>query len=95
MRLDQYLKLSRIVKRRALTKELCQKGLIRINGKEAKASKEVKEGDVIEIDTVSRHLKVKVLKVPAGKNVSKKAARELYETLEDKRKEIRDVIDLI
>jgi len=95
VRLDQFLKLARIVKRRSLAKELCDNRVVRINGQPAKPSREVKEGDLIEIDTVTRYLKVEVLKVPSGKNVSKKEARELYRVIEERRKSVDDIIDLI
>ena len=95
MRLDQFLKLARIVKRRSVAKELCDSGAVKLNGIPVKPSKEVKEGDVVEVDTLTRYLKVEVVKVPSNRNVSKKEARELYQVVEDKRKDIRDVIDLI
>ncbi len=95
MRLDQFLKLARIVKRRSVAKELCDSGAVKVNGQTVKPSKEIKEGDVIEVDTLTRFLKVKVLKVPSGKNVSKKEAKELCLVLEDRKKDIRDIIDLI
>lgn len=95
MRIDQFLKLARVVKRRSVAKELCDSGAVKVNGQSVKPSREVKEGDVIEVDTLTRFLKVKVLKVPTAKNVSKKDARELCLILEDSKKDIRDIIDLI
>ena len=95
MRLDQFLKLSRVVKRRSVAKELCDSGAVKVNGQPAKPSREIKEGDVIEVDTFTRYLKARVVKVPSSKNVSRKEARELLEILEDRKKDIRDIIDLI
>lgn len=95
MRIDQFLKVARIVKRRSVAKELCDSGAVKVNGQSAKPSREVREGDVVEIDTLTRFLKVKVLKVPEGKNVSKREAKELCQILEDRKKDIRDIIDLI
>ena len=95
MRLDQFLKLSRIVKRRSVAKELCDSGAVKVNDQPAKPSREIKEGDIIEIDTFTRYLKARVVKVPSSKNVSRKEARELLEILEDRKKDIRDIIDLI
>ncbi len=95
MRIDLFLKLSRVVKRRSQAKELCDEGVVRINGKVAKSSKEVREGDVVEIDSVMRYLKFKVNRVPTGKNVSKKEARELIEIQEDIKKDVRKIIDLV
>jgi len=84
-----------VVKRRSLAKEMCDRGMVRVNGRPVKASREVSPGDVIEIDTLTKFVKLKVLKLPQGKNVSKKAARELVEVIEERKKDIRDVIDLI
>jgi hypothetical protein len=50
---------------------------------------------VVEIDTISRYFKFRILEVPSSKNVSKKKARELVEILVDRKKDIRDIIDLI
>lgn len=83
------------MKRRSQAKELCDLEVVRVNGQVVKASKEVKPGDTVEIDTVSRYVKFTVLEVPSGKNVSKKKAKELIEIIEDRKKDIRDIIDLI
>ena len=69
--------------------------MVKINGKTAKASREVSEGDEIEIDTLTKYLKVKVLEIPKEKNISKKRARELYKIIEDRKKDIREIIDLL
>ncbi|MEO2068504.1 MAG: S4 domain-containing protein [Desulfurobacteriaceae bacterium] len=95
MRLDQFLKVSRIVKRRTQAKELCDAEVVKVNGKPVKASKEIKEGDLVEIDTITRYLKFQVLEIPREKNVSKKRSRELVKILEDRKKDIREIIDLI
>lgn len=63
MRLDKYLKVSRLIKRRTVANEAADAGKIVLNGKVARASAEVKEGDVIEINMGQRPLKVKVLSV--------------------------------
>ena len=80
MRLDKYLKVSRLIKRRTLANEVADAGRILVNGKVAKASYAVKAGDIIEIGFGNRPVKVKVLTVaePKGKDV----ARELFEVLE-------------
>ena len=80
MRIDKYLKVSRLIKRRTVANEVADAGRIIVNGKPAKASYAVKEGDVIEITFGNRPVKVKVLstEAPAGKDV----AREMYEVLE-------------
>jgi len=63
MRLDKYLKVSRIIKRRTVANEACDAGRIVVNGKIARASYDVKENDIIEINLGSRPVKVKVLSV--------------------------------
>ncbi len=80
MRLDKYLKVSRLIKRRTLANEVADAGRVLVNGKAAKASYAVKEGDVIEITFGNRPVKVRVLTVaePKGKEV----ARELFEVIE-------------
>ncbi len=80
MRLDKYLKVSRLIKRRTLANEVADAGRIFVNGKAAKASYAVQQGDVIEIAFGNRPVKVRVLSVaePKGKDV----ARELFEVLE-------------
>jgi len=85
VRLDLFLKASRLSKRRSLAKALCDKGLVRVNAQTAKASKEVKAGDTIQIESWNRRLIVKVLQVPEGA-LKKEEADGLYEVLEDVRK---------
>lgn len=80
MRLDKYLKVSRLIKRRTLANDVADAGRVIVNGKPAKASYAVKIGDVIEITFGNRPVKVQVLSIdePKGKDV----ARELFEILE-------------
>lgn len=80
MRLDKYLKVSRLIKRRTLANDVADAGRVIVNGKPAKASYAVKIGDVIEITFGNRPVKVRVLSIdePKGKD----AARELFEILE-------------
>lgn len=61
MRLDKYLKVSRIIKRRTVANAACDAGRIVVNGREARASYEVKVGDIIEINMGQKPIKVKVL----------------------------------
>ncbi len=82
MRLDYFLKISRLVKRRTLAKEMCEKQLIQVNGQIAKAGKTVETGDVILISSRNRKFTVRVEQVPE-RAVSKKAAPTLYTVLED------------
>ncbi|MEX1376403.1 MAG: RNA-binding S4 domain-containing protein [Eubacteriales bacterium] len=79
MRIDKYLKVSRLVKRRTLAQQACAGGMITVNDKKAKASTEVKVGDIITIDIRGYHKKVKVVDI---KDTTIKAeADSLYETI--------------
>lgn len=79
MRLDKYLKVSRIIKRRTVAKEACENGRVSINTKIAKPSTDVKEGDIIEIKYASKVLKAKIINV--AEHVRKEEAKMMYEIL--------------
>ncbi|MDD6269579.1 MAG: RNA-binding S4 domain-containing protein [Oscillospiraceae bacterium] len=79
MRLDKYLKVSRIIKRRTVANEACDAEKIIVNGKTARASYDVKVGDTIEINMGQKSLKVRVLKVT--EYVTKDTASDLYEVI--------------
>ena len=79
MRLDKYLKISRLIKRRTVANEACDAGRVLVNDKVAKASVNVKTGDVIEIQFGSKSVKVEVLDVQ--ETVHKDDAKELYRYL--------------
>ena len=79
MRLDLFLKTSRLILRRSLAQEFCDAGLIKVNGAAAKSAKEIKENDEIEIRRRNRLSKLKVLRIPAKKQVSRDEAAQLYE----------------
>ena len=79
MRLDKYLKISRLIKRRTVANEACDAGRVLVNDKVAKASVNVKEGDIIEIQFGSKSVKVEVLDVQ--ETVKKDNAAELYKYL--------------
>ena len=80
MRLDQFLKVSRLIKRRTVANEVADAGRIVVNGREVKASYQVKIGDEIEIMFGTKPVKVKVLSV--DNIVSKDGAREMYTVIE-------------
>ena len=80
MRLDKYLKVSRIIKRRTVAKEVCEGERVSINGKIAKPSTVIKEGDIIEIQFADRKLKAKIINIL--EHVKKENAKEMYEILE-------------
>ena len=79
MRLDKYLKVSRLIKRRTVANEACDSGRVTINDKVAKASTEVKQGDIIAISFGNREVKVEVLDVQ--ETVKKEEAKELFRYL--------------
>ena len=79
MRLDKFPKVSRLIKRRTVANEACDAGRVLVNDKTAKASLNVKEGDVIEIQFGTRAVKVEVLDVQ--ETVKKDEAKELYRYL--------------
>ena len=80
MRLDKYLKVSRIIKRRTVAKEACDGKRVSINSKVAKAGTEVKEGDIIEISFKDKSIKAKILRI--SEHVKKDEAAAMYESLE-------------
>jgi len=79
MRLDKYLKVSRLIKRRTVAKEVCDAGRVRLNGNPAKAASEVKAGDVLNIGFGSREMVVEVLQI--NENAAKGEAKEMYKVL--------------
>ena len=81
MRLDKYLKVSRIIKRRTVANDACDAEHVCVNGRRAKASYDVKVGDVLEITFGQRTLKVRVRAV--RDNVDKNSAAELYEVIDE------------
>lgn len=80
MRLDKYLKVTRLIKRRTVANEACDAGKVTVNGKPARASYDVKTGDVIEIAIGTRPLKVRVLNVT--EYATKDNASDNYEVIE-------------
>ena len=80
MRLDKFLKVSRLIKRRTVANEISDMGRIFVNGNEAKPAKKLKENDIIEIKYATRTVKVKVINIPTN-NVPIQQAASLYELL--------------
>jgi ribosomal 50S subunit-recycling heat shock protein len=85
MRLDLFLKTSRLIARRSLAQQFCDAGFIKINDLTAKSSRDVKAGDRIEIKKSSRLIKYKILEVPDKKQVSRSDAANLYEIVSEER----------
>lgn len=81
MRLDKYLKVSRIIKRRTVANEVCSLGRVTINGREAKPSSEVKEGDVLSLRMGEKRMGFRVLSV--RESALKGDAASMYEILGD------------
>ena len=83
MRLDKFLKVSRLIKRRTVANEVCTHGRVFVNGNVAKPSTKILVGDKISIEYSNRTLSYNVLAVPEG-NVSIQQAKDLYEVVEEK-----------
>jgi len=79
MRLDKFLKVSRLIKRRTIANEACDAGRVMVNDKVAKASVNIKPGDIIEIGFGTRNVKVEVLNI--ADSTKKEDAREMYKYL--------------
>lgn len=79
MRLDKYLKVSRLIKRRTVANEACDAGRVSVNGKPAKAAAEVKIGDIIEIGFGTKSVKVEVTKI--AETQKKEEAAEMFRYL--------------
>ena len=80
MRLDKYLKVSRLIKRRSVANEACDGERVSVNGRQVKASYQVKPGDVIEIAFGSRSLKVEVTRI--SETANKAEAPAMYREIE-------------
>ncbi len=90
MRLDKFLKVSRIIKRRTLSKELSESSRVKVNGKIAKPSTQLKIGDLIEIEFGKSILVVRVKELK--EHVLKNDSGMLYDIVEEKRKEVSEQV---
>lgn len=79
MRLDKYLKVSRLIKRRTVANEACDAGRVMVNGKVAKASADVKEGDRIDIEFGNKKVAVEVIQIV--ESTKKEDAKEMFKYL--------------
>lgn len=79
MRLDKFLKVSRIIKRRTVAKEVCETGRVLVNGRVAKPGTDIKVGDVIEIGYATGSVKAEVLNI--AEHVTKDGAKDLYKII--------------
>jgi ribosomal 50S subunit-recycling heat shock protein len=85
VRLDFYLKVTRLVPRRSGAGDLCRDGMVEVNGQPGKAGRQVQSGDRIRVRFLSRELAVEILGLPEKKSVSKVEARTFYTVVEEKR----------
>lgn len=81
MRLDKYLKISRIIKRRTIANEACDAGRVFVNDKPARASYDVKIGDIIDVQLGNRPLKIKVINI--NEYAKKEEASDMYRVIAD------------
>lgn len=81
MRLDKFLKVSRVIKRRTLAKEVCDSGRVSVNGRVVKPSQEVKPGDIMELDFGTKRVRIEILATP--NTVRADQAKDLYRVLEE------------
>lgn len=81
MRIDKFLKVSRILKRRTLSKQACEKGKVTVNGREAKPAHQLKVGDIVELQFTGGALKFRVLLLK--ETVKKDEAQSLYEIISE------------
>ena len=81
MRLDKFLKVSRLIKRRTVANEVSEMGRVFVNGNPSKPAKQIKENDIIEIEYAKKTVKARIIKVPTG-NVSVQEAPTLYELID-------------
>ena len=81
MRLDKYLKVSRLIKRRTIANEVSESGRVYVNGNISKPAKQINVGDIIKIEYANRDVTARVLKIPDN-NVSVQEALTLYEIIE-------------
>jgi ribosomal 50S subunit-recycling heat shock protein len=86
LRIDIFLDKVRLIKPRSMAKTACDNSLVSVNGKSAKASHIIKQGDIIEIDSTFYYKRVQIVHLPA-KNLKKQEASSLYEILEERQKE--------
>ena len=84
MRVDVFLRAARLVKRRSLAKELCDEGAVVVNGRTARAGREVRAGDELGLNLRNRRLRVEVVAVPERAPRASEA-RELYSVVSDER----------
>ena len=91
MRLDKFLKVSRLIKRRTIAKEVCDAGRIQLNGRVAKAGSDISVGDILEIAYGGQITEVEVLLV--AESIKASEAAEMYRIISEKKITVDDIID--
>lgn len=86
MRLDQFLSISRLLKRRTQAKLACDKGLVYVDGIKAKPGKDIREGQRLILNLTSKKIELEVLKLPP-KSMKKEEVKELYRIISEEKKE--------
>jgi len=81
LRVDKFLNTVNITKRRSLAEDMCKSGVVKINDKTAKPAKDVKAGDIIEIEYLEKTKKFKVLQIPTTKTIPKSKKEEYIEEI--------------
>ncbi|MDE7168913.1 MAG: RNA-binding S4 domain-containing protein [Mucispirillum sp.] len=87
MRLDKFLKITQLIKRRSAANEAADEGVISVNGKRAKPSHRLKDGDIIEIDMWNYYKKIEILRIPEKNTIPKKDTDSFIKILDYKTKE--------
>lgn len=85
MRLDLFLKISRLCPRRSIAQKLCDAGLVLLNARAAKPAHSVNAGDIIIVRRPDRETELRVLTVPEARNVSKRDSKDLIEVIAERR----------
>ena len=93
MRLDKYLQVTGLIKRRTLSNEACKLGLVSVNSIKAKPTKEIAVGDIIDIKLAKREIQIKVLQLVTGNSIKKSIRDEYFTILIDKERLIYYYID--
>jgi ribosomal 50S subunit-recycling heat shock protein len=87
MRVDKFLKVMMLIKRRTVANEMADEGFVKLNGRTAKPSAQLKTGDILEIDTWNMYKKLEILALPEKGSVAKQDVEKYVKTIEYKAKE--------
>lgn len=90
MRLDKYLQVTGLIKRRTLANEACKLGLVKVNAVVAKATREIDVNDIIDISLARREISIKVLQLITGNSLKKTIRHEYFSVLKDIEKTVVD-----